>query len=77
MVNKGGEMPAVSKIVVKENATWELTANFGNASVRLYLVSKADRREYPEGYMGLNEVEWNRLVRWVDYQRAEEALSRS
>jgi hypothetical protein len=62
--------------MLKEGDDWELRANYINGSVRLFLTAKSDRREFPGKYLGLNETEWNRLVRWVEYQRAEEALKR-
>ena len=69
---------ASQRIVLKEDATWTLGARYTNGAVRLYLTAKSDRREYGgTDDLALSEKDWNRLVKWVEYQRAsEDAQSR-
>lgn len=64
---------ASPRLVLKEDATWTLGARYTNGEVRLYLKAKSASREYGgTDALALSEQEWNRLVKWVEYQRAEE-----
>jgi hypothetical protein len=69
---------AVSKLTLKEGPTWTLGVRYANGAVRIYLTAKSDRREYGgTDDLALSEKDWNRLVKWVEYQRAtEEAEAR-
>jgi len=64
---------AQPRLVLKEGPTWTLGVRYTNGSVRIYLTAKSDRREYGgTDDLALSEKDWNRLVKWVEYQRAEE-----
>ena len=64
---------ATPRLVLKEDATWTLGARYVNGEVRIYLTAKSDRREYGgTDALALSEKDWTRLVKWVEYQRAEE-----
>ena len=64
---------ATPRLVLKEDATWTLGARYVNGEVRIFLTAKSDRREYGgTDALALSEMDWQRLVKWVEYQRAEE-----
>jgi hypothetical protein len=64
---------AVQRLVLKESPTWTLGVRYTNGEVRLYLTAKSAKREYGgTDDLALSEAEWERLVKWVEFQRASE-----
>jgi hypothetical protein len=62
---------------VKKGNKWTLKARYSNRTLRFFLSSNnADYLNYGlrSDDPALNEVEWERLAKWVEYQRAEEKL---
>ena len=70
-------MPETRRLKLKEDSTWELAIDYIGGKVSVHLTSKADRRQFPgTNRLDVNEKEWARVARWVDYQRAEDAFTR-
>jgi hypothetical protein len=64
---------ATPRLILKEGPTWTLGVRYTNGAVRIFLTAKSDRREYGgTDDLALSEKDWNRVVKWVEYQRAEE-----
>ena len=63
-------------LALKEDETWKFSARYVNGMVSFLLTSKSDGRQYPEQHIFLDEKEWDRLVTWIDYQRAEDAIAK-
>jgi hypothetical protein len=61
---------------VKENAAWRFTVRYVNGSVMPLLIRRNDEAQFPEyrKTLSLDPREWDRLVKWVAYHRAEDAL---
>ncbi len=56
---------------VKKGNKYTLKAHYFNGGVQFSLSST--RADWNAQAPRLNENEWNRLVRWIEYQRAEES----
>jgi hypothetical protein len=60
---------------LKEGKMCTLGVQYVNGLVSLRFTSKAAQRVYPAENLMLSPAEWDRLVKWVALQRAEDALA--
>ncbi len=67
-------MPTDDSLHLKEDKTWKFSARYFNGKVSFKLTSKRAGDAYPASAILLDEKEWDRLVKWVAYHRAEDAL---
>ncbi len=67
-------MPTNESLHLEEDKTWKFSARYFNGKVSLKLTSKSSKKEFPASAILLDEKEWDRLVKWVAYHRAEDAL---
>ncbi len=62
------------ELTLKTDIIWTLKADYEGGLVKLLLVSQDGgiHGDYPG--LALNEAEWEHLVKWVAYLRAQERL---
>ena len=66
-----------STLSVKNGKKWALSVRYSNGSISFELTSLSERRQvYPRDNLALSQEEWNRLVKWVALQHAEDAIAK-